>query len=129
MKTTLCRATKTKKRDNTFGVARGLSFKVSDNAELKNEKGVASLFFEDHSLELGITQNLAQYEGWMNQLDTPSRYEYRGKVAAKRFERDCLAEYAEVFKTVCIDAAYYTFPRCEYLKGLADQVPDNFRSG
>lgn len=70
-----------------------------------------------------------KYEGWLNQLYTPARYEYRGKVAAKRFERDCLAEYAEVFKTVCIDAAYYTFPRCEYLEGLADQVPDDFRFG
>lgn len=70
-----------------------------------------------------------KYEGWLNQLYTPARYEYRGKVATKRFERDCLAEYAEVFKTVCVDAAYYTFPRVEYLQGLADQVPDDFRFG
>jgi len=70
-----------------------------------------------------------KYEGWMNQLYTPARYEYRGKVATKRFERDCLSEYAEVFKTVCVDAAYYTFPRVEYLQGLADQVPDDFRFG
>lgn len=70
-----------------------------------------------------------KYEGWLNQLYTPGRYEYRGKVATKRFERDCLTEYAEVFKTVCVDAAYYTFPRREYLQGLADQVPDDFRFG
>lgn len=38
----------------------------------------------------------------------------------------CLAEYAEVFKTVCVDAAYYTFPRREYLEGLGDQVPEYF---
>jgi len=50
-------------------------------------------------------------------------------MAKTRFERDCLAEYAEVFKTVCVDAAYYTFPRHEYLQGLADQVPDDFRFG
>src|SRR5688572_3022889 len=70
-----------------------------------------------------------KYEGWLNQLYTPARYEYRGKVATKRFERDCLSEYSEVFKTVCVDAAYYTFPRVEYLQGLADQVPDDFRFG
>jgi uncharacterized protein YecE (DUF72 family) len=70
-----------------------------------------------------------KYEGWLDQLYTPARYEYRGKVAAKRFERDCLAEYAEVFKTVCVDAAYYTFPRPEYLEGLAGQVPGDFRFG
>jgi uncharacterized protein YecE (DUF72 family) len=70
-----------------------------------------------------------KYEGWLGPLYTPSRYEYRGKVAKTRFERDCLAEYAEVFKTVCVDAAYYDFPRAERLHALADQVPDDFRFG
>jgi uncharacterized protein YecE (DUF72 family) len=70
-----------------------------------------------------------KYEGWLGQLYTPARYEYRGKVAKTRFERDCLGEYAEVFKTVCVDAAYYTFPRPEYLHKLADAVPDDFRFG
>ena len=70
-----------------------------------------------------------KYEGWLGQLYTPARYEYRGKVARTRFERDCLAEYAEVFKTVCVDAAYYDFPRREYLQKLADAVPEDFRFG
>ena len=39
-----------------------------------------------------------------------TRYEYRSKFAETRFKRDCLAEYGEVFKTVCVDAAYYNFP-------------------
>jgi len=64
-----------------------------------------------------------KYEGWFGQLYTPARYEYRGKVAKTRFERDCLAEYAEVFKTVSVDAAYYDFPRRENLHKLADAVP------
>jgi len=54
-----------------------------------------------------------KYEGWFEQLYTPARYEHRGKVAKVRFERDCLREYAEVFKTVSVDAAYYDFPRRE----------------
>jgi uncharacterized protein YecE (DUF72 family) len=70
-----------------------------------------------------------KYEGWLGQLYTPARYEYRGKVAKTRFERDCLSEYAEVFKTVSVDAAYYTFPNREYLQRLADAVPDDFRFG
>ena len=70
-----------------------------------------------------------KYEGWLNQLYTPSRYEYRRKVAKTRFERDCLQEYAEVFKTVCVDGAYYNFPRVEYLQKLSDQVPDDFLFG
>src|SRR5262245_20330695 len=70
-----------------------------------------------------------KYEGWFDQLYTPARYEYRGKVAKTRFQRECLSEYAEVFKTVGVDAAYYDFPRREYLQGLADQVSDDFRFG
>ena len=70
-----------------------------------------------------------KYEGWFGQLYTPARYEYRGKVAKTRFERECLGEYAEVFKTVCVDAAYYDFPRREYLQRLAEAVPEDFRFG
>src|SRR6266850_560473 len=70
-----------------------------------------------------------KYEGWFGQLYTPQRYEYRGKVAKTRFERDCLTEYAEVFKTVCVDAAYYTFPSEKYLAGLVEKVPADFRFG
>ena len=68
-----------------------------------------------------------KYEGWFGQLYTPARYEYRGKAAKTRFERDCLAEYAKVFKTVCVDAAYYTFPSQKYLEGLTGQVPADFQ--
>ena len=50
-----------------------------------------------------------------------ARYEYRGKFAEMRFKRDCLREYAEVFKTVCVDAAYYTFPSAQYLEGMVLQ--------
>jgi len=70
-----------------------------------------------------------KYEGWMGQLYTAGRYEYRGKLAKTRFDRDCLSEYAEVFKTVCVDAAYYTFPSQQYLERMADQVPEDFLFG
>jgi uncharacterized protein YecE (DUF72 family) len=70
-----------------------------------------------------------KYEGWLGQLYTPERYVYRGKVARTRFERECLREYAEVFKTVCVDAAYYDFPRREYLEKLAEAVPEDFHFG
>ena len=32
-----------------------------------------------------------------------------------------------MFKTVCVDAAYYSFPTEKYLTGLADQAPGDFR--
>jgi uncharacterized protein YecE (DUF72 family) len=70
-----------------------------------------------------------KYEGWLNQLYTPARYEYRGKVAMKRFEQNCLREYAEVFKTVCVDAAFYSFPSHKFLDGMMTQAPDDFQFG
>jgi len=70
-----------------------------------------------------------KYPGWRGMVYDESRYLYRGKFAKSRFEERCLAEYAEVFKTVCVDAAYYTFPSRQYLQGLAAQVPQDFRFG
>ena len=68
-----------------------------------------------------------KYEGWVGQIYTASRYEYRGRLARTRFERECLREYGDTFRTVCVDAAYYTFPEAAKLRELADQVPDKFR--
>lgn len=70
-----------------------------------------------------------KYAGWRGMLYDEARYIWRGKVAESRFEKNCLSEYAEVFKTVCVDAAYYTFPSEKYLEGLISQVPPDFRFG
>ena len=68
-----------------------------------------------------------KYPSWTGQLYDEQRYLYRGKFAESRFERDCLDEYAQVFRTVCVDAGYYKFPSPEYIAGLCAQVPDGFR--
>lgn len=68
-----------------------------------------------------------KYPGWIGSLYSQDKYVFRGKVSEARFERTCLEEYAEVFHTVCVDAAYYTFPTEKYLAGLAAQVPDTFQ--
>src|ERR1700741_2840416 len=70
-----------------------------------------------------------KYPGWMGMIYTGERYEYRGKFAQTRFNRECLREYAEVFKTVCVDAAYYTFPSQQYLQGMVNQTPGDFLFG
>ena len=67
-----------------------------------------------------------KYSGWTGQIYDEQRYHYRGKFAETRFERDCLTEYAETFKTVCVDAAYYKFPSTKYLDGLMTKVPTDF---
>ena len=68
-----------------------------------------------------------KYPGWRGLLYDEARYVYRGKIAESRFEKNCLTEYAEVFKTVCVDAAYYKFPDQRYLEGLVAQVPPDFQ--
>jgi uncharacterized protein YecE (DUF72 family) len=70
-----------------------------------------------------------KYPGWRGMLYDPSRYVYQGKVAESRFEKQCLAEYADVFKTVCVDAAYYKFPDRRYLEGMMSQVTPGFLFG
>ena len=46
-----------------------------------------------------------KYPGWCGTIYDRAPYEYRSKFAEPRFKRACLTEYAEVFKTVCVDAA------------------------
>src|SRR4051794_2151728 len=68
-----------------------------------------------------------KYAGWCDLLYERAKYEYRGKFAESRFDRNCLREYAEVFKSVCVDAAFYKFPDRGFLDGLISQVPADFR--
>src|SRR5580765_5215845 len=68
-----------------------------------------------------------KYPGWRGQLYEEDRYVYRGKFAESRFNKFCLSEYAEVFKTVCVDAAYYKFPDRPYLEPMMTSVPDDFQ--
>src|SRR5467141_2071216 len=68
-----------------------------------------------------------KYPGWRGQLYEDDRYVWHGKFSKSRFEQFCLTEYAEVFKTVCVDAAYYKFPDHRYLEGMVAQVPEDFQ--
>jgi uncharacterized protein YecE (DUF72 family) len=68
-----------------------------------------------------------KYPGWFGQLYERDRYVWRGRFSNARFERNCLAQYAQVFKTVSVDAAYYQFPSQPWLEGMVSQVPADFR--
>jgi uncharacterized protein YecE (DUF72 family) len=97
------------------------------------------VIFDRDSIKIKLSELAAQgvfigtsswkYPGWRGTLYEEARYIYRGKFAESRFEKNCLAEYAEFFKTVCVDAAYYTFPTVKSLEGLAAQVPADFQFG
>jgi uncharacterized protein YecE (DUF72 family) len=85
----------------------------------------SAAFLADRGVFIGTSS--WKYPGWNGMLYDESRYVWRGKFAKSRFEKNCLSEYAEVFQTVCVDAAYYTFPSPKYLAGLAAQVPADFQ--
>ncbi len=68
-----------------------------------------------------------KYEGWLGMLYTPERYMTRGRLSRAKFEKNCLAEFTEVFKTVCLDGGFYQFPTAPMLDGIFAQAPEDFR--
>ena len=80
-----------------------------------------------HGSHLYLGTSSWKYEGWLGQIYDEQRYLTRGKLSHKRFETECLEEYAEIFPTVCVDAGYYRFPSEKNLHNLGTQVPEDFR--
>lgn len=64
-----------------------------------------------------------KYEGWLGSIYTPERYLTRGKLSHKKFQAECLAEYAETFPAVCGDFSFYQFPNESYWQRLFTGVP------
>lgn len=55
------------------------------------------------------------------------RYLTRGRFSRKKFEAECLAEYAETFPPVCGDFSFYQFPSASYWERLFAGVPPSLR--
>ncbi|MHA3775562.1 DUF72 domain-containing protein [Verrucomicrobiota bacterium sgz303538] len=70
-----------------------------------------------------------KYPGWCGLVFDEQRYLTRGKFSEAKFNRMSLADYAETFRTVCVDAGYYQFPTERYLAELCEQVPEGFEFG
>ena len=68
-----------------------------------------------------------KYQGWFGQIYTPDRYYFRGRLSEKRFQDECLAEYAETFPIVCGDFTFYQFPAESYWKKLFNSAPGSLR--
>ena len=92
-----------------------------DRTELT--RGVAELANEG----ILIGTSSWKYAGWRGMLYDEARYVFRGRFSESRFERLCLAEYAEVFKTVSVDAAYYKFPDRPWLEAMVSLTPPDFQ--
>ncbi len=54
-----------------------------------------------------------KYEGWLGSIYSPERYLTRGRFSRKKFEAECLHEYAETFPAVGGDFSFYQFPSAD----------------
>jgi uncharacterized protein YecE (DUF72 family) len=68
-----------------------------------------------------------KYEGWLGSIYSPARYRIKGRFSQKRFEQECLAEYAETFPIVCGDFAFYQFPSKAFWQKLFAQAAPPFQ--
>jgi uncharacterized protein YecE (DUF72 family) len=68
-----------------------------------------------------------KYPGWIGQIYSRNRYLVRGKFSQKRFETECLGEYAATFPIVCGDFSFYQFPPESYWKRLFESAPASLR--
>lgn len=68
-----------------------------------------------------------KYEGWLDQIYTRERYSVRGRFSQKKFEAECLAEYAQMFPIVCGDFSFYQFPSPQYWQRLFGSAPGNLQ--
>jgi uncharacterized protein YecE (DUF72 family) len=64
-----------------------------------------------------------KYEGWLGQIYRRDRYLTRGRFSQKRFNDECLNEYAETFPIVCGDFSFYQFPSQQYWRKLFGSAP------
>ena len=70
-----------------------------------------------------------KYEGWLGDIYSKDRYVERGKFSQKKFESECLREYAEIFPVVGGDFSFYQFPSPSYWEKLFDETPSTLKFG
>jgi uncharacterized protein YecE (DUF72 family) len=68
-----------------------------------------------------------KYEGWIGQIYSRHRYTTRGRFSQKRFNDECLGEYAETFPIVCGDFSFYQFPSQDYWRKLFGSAPSTLQ--
>src|SRR4051794_18333982 len=76
-----------------------------------------------HAILIGTSS--WRYEGWIGQVYSREPYMVRGKFSKKRFEENCLKEYAETFPVVCGDFSFYQFPTDQFWQKLFSSAPSS----
>ncbi|HEV3164676.1 MAG TPA: DUF72 domain-containing protein [Isosphaeraceae bacterium] len=109
-----------------------MSLPLFDDADDQLPPQAARLAPALHSLaEQGVYLGTSswKYEGWLGSIYSPERYVTRGRFSKKKFEAECLTEYAKTFPTVCGDFAFYQFPTPDYWQRLFHGTPSSFLFG
>lgn len=70
-----------------------------------------------------------KYPGWLGSIYRPERYQVRNKFSQRKFEAECLREYAETFPVVGGDFSFYQFPSPQYWERLFGETPDSLLFG
>lgn len=104
-----------------------MTLPLFDPAPRFDRAGLARRLAELARDHIWIGTSSWKYEGWLDQIYTRERYLTRGKHSRKRFEAECLAEYAEVFPVVCGDFSFYQFPAPDYWARLFASAPASLR--
>ncbi len=92
-----------------------------------DRKGLRDKLTELAKRNIWIGTSSWKYEGWLGQIYSQERYQVRGRFSQKRFEAECLSEYAETFPIVCGDFSFYQFPSAQYWKRLFESAPGSLR--
>jgi uncharacterized protein YecE (DUF72 family) len=68
-----------------------------------------------------------KYPGWLGQIYSEKNYFVRGRFSERRFQAECLAEYAASFPIVCGDFSFYQFPSEQHWQRLFRSAPASLK--
>jgi uncharacterized protein YecE (DUF72 family) len=106
-------------------MAHQLTFFDDDRPPQAKRLGPRLRMLADQGIYFGTSS--WKYEGWLGSIYSPGRYATRGKFSQRKFEAECLVEYAEVFPVVCGDFSFYQFPTPDFWRQLFGESPRSLR--
>ena len=105
----------------------GASLPLFDSPPAFDRAGLAARLQVLASENIWIGTSSWKYEGWLGQIYSRDRYITRGKFSQKKFESECIAEFAETFPTVCGDFSFYQFPTPDFWRKLFTTAPPQLK--
>ncbi len=110
-----------------FGVRFGLLHPLFDPPSSFDKRDLAKKLHALAAEGIWLGGSSWKYEGWLDQIYTRQRYTTRGRFSKKKFEAECLAEYAETFPIVCGDFSFYQFPTPQFWQKLFGSASPDLR--